>query len=418
MKKKVKDHKGIEYNSQKEMCAAYNINLCTFKARISKGMSLEEALTISHIANGRKVIDHLGNKYNSVKELCDYWNIPYNITYARIRSGWDIKKAIETPATGMRPAQACFDHLGNRYESIRQLCDTYDILPSTYHDRLKSGMSLEEVLTKSEKKKKRSGVTDHQGNYFKSVNKMCAYWGITKSVFSHRMKSGDFTLKEALETEKTKHRDVYDHLGNKYSSIRKMCNTYGISTATFYRRKDKLGMSLEDILTKDIRNNHFKTTDHKGKVFDTKEDMCKAYNITSSRLDNRLKSGMSLEKALTTPRMKDKSLGTVIYNTIIFGKRYEDIRDIIKLVKYKDIARRFKGIKYKHMDRDILFTIENAQEIKLEFISIDNKAWYKVKWTEKLQNTRQIIEHCRPNILSLYDKSNPKGEWNPLVGSR
>lgn len=40
----VKDHKGKEYPSQAAMCKAYGISPSTFRSRISKGVSVEEAL--------------------------------------------------------------------------------------------------------------------------------------------------------------------------------------------------------------------------------------------------------------------------------------------------------------------------------------------------------------------------------------
>lgn len=41
----VKDHLGVLYNSQKEMCAAYGINHSTYQSRIRKGWTQENALT-------------------------------------------------------------------------------------------------------------------------------------------------------------------------------------------------------------------------------------------------------------------------------------------------------------------------------------------------------------------------------------
>ena len=52
--------------------------------------------------------------------------------------------------------------------------------------------------------------------------------------------------------------------------------------------------------------------------------------------------------------------------------------------------------------------------IELKFIGLDGQARYKVPWSKELQTMREIIEHERPDLLGLYDSSNPTGKWNPL----
>ena len=39
------------------------------------------------------------------------------------------------------------DHLGNIYESINKMSDSYNIEPSTYRDRIKRGRDKEKALT-------------------------------------------------------------------------------------------------------------------------------------------------------------------------------------------------------------------------------------------------------------------------------
>ena len=53
--------------------------------------------------------------------------------------------------------------------------------------------------------------------------------------------------------------------------------------------------------------------------------------------------------------------------------------------------------------------------IQLAFVSLKDKAYYKVPWSEDPVNTREIIEHYRPDLLDTYDKSNPTGEYRPYT---
>jgi len=142
--------------------------------------------------------------------------------------------------------------------------------------------------------------------------------------------------------------------------------------------------------------------------------MCKAYGIDASIYYNRIRDGWSLQKALETPLIKNGKE----YIINIFGNTYNYISDIPSEYTLVDRNMIYNRINYKNTekyDAEILIILRRLSGIRLEFISIDNKAWYKVPWSEELQSTRDIIKYHRSDLLRLYDQSNPNGEWNPLV---
>jgi len=49
--------------------------------------------------------------------------------------------------------------------------------------------------------------------------------------------------------------------------------------------------------------------DHEGNQFRTKGEMCDHWKITHSRFNNNLKKGMTLEEALTAPKMSPSQAG-------------------------------------------------------------------------------------------------------------
>lgn len=71
----------------------------------------------------------------------------------------------------------------------------------------------------------------------------------------------------------------------------------GKSTSIQSRRNS--GMSIEEAL--DDYAKKFFATDHKGNVFRNHKEMYLKYGLSPSTVRNRLISGWSLEKALTTP---------------------------------------------------------------------------------------------------------------------
>lgn len=92
---------------------------------------------------------------------------------------------------------------------------------------------------------------------------------------------------------------------------------------------------------------------------------------------------------------------------MIFGEVYKDIRDAAKELGVT-ISKKI-GV----YDIEIFMTINDLRVIKLQFVGLDRQARYAVAWTDELQTARQIIEYCRPDLLDIYDKTNPGGIWHP-----
>ena len=154
-------------------------------------------------------------------------------------------------------------------------------------------------------------MEDHLGNKFKTVSKMCEFHGINRATFYARIKRG-CTIEEALNpiTEGTPYKGFkggrefekkpcVDHLGNNFGSISDMCEHYGITYQVF-RHRQYLGWELKNILTRPIGKTRIgkQIVDHKGKTYKSLTDLAKSYNISYSKLDQRLRAGWTIEEAL------------------------------------------------------------------------------------------------------------------------
>ncbi len=215
--------------------------------------------------NAKRFTDHLGNVFNSRKEAFEYWHIPYYIGRDRImRNGWSIEKALTTPVNGSRSVKSsvnkeppkskrtCYDHKGNEFKNVTQMCDFWGVTLTRYYKRLKKGWSLEECLVGRSRKKtdksstektkieKNAPVCDHVGQSFVSVEEMCAYWGIDKEEYKIRIKAGrplEYALTGTIETND----DKTDWTGTQYLSRRHMCEHYN-ADYKYYLKCLKRGM--------------------------------------------------------------------------------------------------------------------------------------------------------------------------------
>ncbi len=145
----------------------------------------------------------------------------------------------------------CTDHLGNSYASKTAMCEAYGIRLETLISRMNRGMDLGTALTTKVTKKEqrhRGPFKDHLGNEFKTVQKLCAHWGISVNTYYDRKAKG-LSLKQCLSKKKIEPRLCVDHHGKKWKTLKAMCEAWDISIKVFHAR-EKLGWCMKDILTK------------------------------------------------------------------------------------------------------------------------------------------------------------------------
>lgn len=103
-KSKWKDHKGNEFISAREMCEYWNVvSYTVFCKRIyNRKWSIEDALTKPlhyrlHPSSRKSCKDHLGNKYDSEQEMCDKYGVSLTLFCKRLSRGYTLEKALTKP---------------------------------------------------------------------------------------------------------------------------------------------------------------------------------------------------------------------------------------------------------------------------------------------------------------------------------
>ena len=214
-KKQAVDHQGNKFNSIVDMCRHWGISQSVYYGRLSNGWSLRDALETpigkrgrkckDHVGNeckahqgnkckahqGNKCKDHLGNEFDSIKDMYRHWGISLSIYYGRLNKGWSLRDTLETPV-GKQGSKKCKDHMGNEFDSVKDMCNHYGVAYKTYSCRRYWGMSLKDALTLKT-------CEDHLGNVFSSIYDMCEHYGLCKGTLLSRLYNG-WSLQEALET--------------------------------------------------------------------------------------------------------------------------------------------------------------------------------------------------------------------------
>ncbi len=138
-----RDHKGIEFPNFHAMCKAYNKFDNTVSCRLDRGWSLEKALT-TEVKRIWK--DHLGNRYLSRKDLCKHYNITVDTFYYRTTIvKWSLEKTLTTPIN--QRSIECVDSFGNKFKSIREMCEYHHVDTGVFQRKAKQGLSTDRILS-------------------------------------------------------------------------------------------------------------------------------------------------------------------------------------------------------------------------------------------------------------------------------
>lgn len=252
------DHLGHPFKSKREMCEYWHIPRAVFFGRIRLGWSLEKALTapLDYKAGAEKVYDHLGQAFDSEVEMCKAWNIGRGTFRERKRRGWDIEKCLTAPTKNvhLKPV-ACVDHKGNKFPSKAAMYRHYGISKYLLGDRLARGWSLQDALETTEAIDPHKPCVDHLGQEFPSVTEMLKHWNVGEVTYRERIRRGN-TLEQALSPENHIYKPCTDHLGNEFPSVGELCQAYQISASTLWSRQNK-GWSQKACLETPVPKNRY-----------------------------------------------------------------------------------------------------------------------------------------------------------------
>ena len=401
--REIKDHTGRTFKNKEEMCRHYDVTRSTLERRLKEGWSLKEAL-LKPSLTGKTFTDHTGRVFKNFGQMCKHWGLPDSTVQNRIyKLGYTIEQALTEPIkTQNTVGKTCVDHLGNIYESKATMCCKYGIPRNVFHRRLKDGWDLEKALTTPPSRKNGQGRTiyDHKGNAYVSVAEMCNAYNIDFAMYGSRIRQG-WSLQKTLETPPTEvtigKKECVDHEGNVFKSQAEMMRHWGV-TKDQLRSRIELGWTLEQILTTPGRLPHkHPWTDHKGKTWDSMEEMLEHYNVAPAIFKRRLNvMGLSLEEALTGHSLHEVQCKDHLGNT------FDTINDICQYYNLGTSMyhHRLKKLKWSIEKTLCTLSINRNFGKNLKVTNHVDDYYYKVVY-----NDNEYIWHAE-KILNYYRKDN------------
>ena len=287
----------------KALCQEHGLTLSQYRARLKNpNWTKEDALTQPKSARPHQnITDHLGNTYPTLTAMCQHYGLRLDTYRRRLKKGFSKEEALT-----YKPYQSEIftDHKGNTFASRQEMAEHYGFDISTFTRRLKKGMTLEEALTKPLYK----NITDPFGNTFTTIKEMAEHYNVSSASISHYQNDPEKLTR--LLTGKRINPLVEDHKGNIFNGLDDMLKHYDITYSAYRQRRNKLHWDLEKALTTPVRKRQTSFTDHKGNSYPTIKAMADAYHIPADILTTRLHLKWPIEKALTTPKIIRKKATT------------------------------------------------------------------------------------------------------------
>ena len=194
-------YNGKVYSSHASLARELGISHAHISRYLSQGMSIED---IVEEYNSKYVTDHLGNKFNTRKDMLKHWGISSTTYQDRLNRGWSMEKSLSTPTKKKRQPQEYTDFKGNIFPTATSMAKEYGVSLVTLRKLLNKGNTPEEATyLLSQRTSKRGEYVDHLGVKFSSKAKMLETYGVNYATFYKRMENG-WSLEEALTGKRKK----------------------------------------------------------------------------------------------------------------------------------------------------------------------------------------------------------------------
>lgn len=134
------DNLGNQFESLNKLAKHYGLRVEVLRNRLESGWCLADALIIKPITIKNlvfKVEDHKGKQFNSCKELCEHYKIDikdyrkYMDSYNSVRIAIDLAKKdarnTKQRAKRKKDVREMTDHTGRKFKSIKEMCEYHGI---------------------------------------------------------------------------------------------------------------------------------------------------------------------------------------------------------------------------------------------------------------------------------------------------
>lgn len=250
---------GVGYKSAADACDKLGVKYVTYRKRIESGLSVEQALNINPLSDGRSlrgVKYEIEGKTLGIRELSDLYSVSEVTIRDRLKRGATVRQAVNLDTieedsllkqrdfkTKRKQQSIHLEVDGKVYTSYKTLADDYDLPTYTVRQRIVDyGYTAQDAVTANGK----SQPITIEGKEYKSKADLAVAYGLTPAILLARLSDGR-TIEEALGLTKRKTTRSVEYKKILYDSLSDLARSQGISAGALNQRING-GMSLEDAI--------------------------------------------------------------------------------------------------------------------------------------------------------------------------
>ena len=226
------------------------------------------------------------------------------------------------------------EYNGVKYQSLKEFCYEFELNYELVKRRLRNGWSLEDAISKPRERVCTNIAKgfSYNGKEYSSFKSFCKEHSLNYDLVKSRLRNG-WSLEDAISKPARVRRNMnsrdsnmgFSYNGKEYSSVYSFCKEYGLSY-NLVKNRLRSGWSLEDAISKPARmySNIAKGFSYNGKEYSSIFSFCKEHGLDYNLIKNRLMRGWSLEDSIS--KSKENNGKKFIYN----DKEYSSIRSFCK----------------------------------------------------------------------------------------
>lgn len=294
-------YKGVTYPSKRHLVRALNPNMNTetFRHRLERGMSIEEALSDKKLKGNASEVVVGGKTFESISSAARYYGVKASTMANRIRSGWS---GDDCASQDIRCGN--ITAFGITYKNKMELCEKLKLDYWHFCQRLFRGLTPEQAINNEKTEYEKGLEFTVDGKTFDTQKEAAEYYEMTPRMLSKRLFLG-WTPEQAVglvERRRTSNRGRKVTVeGRTFNSIMLASEHYGVD-AMEARRRIRAGWSPEEVFGLQQRS---KRRPHKGKPivvdgveFPSLSEAADHYGVSPSRARSRIKDlGWTNEQA-------------------------------------------------------------------------------------------------------------------------
>jgi hypothetical protein len=333
--KKVTDERtfqlsGSSFDNIDKLADYFHINIKTLNRRLNSGWSAAQAVGLvtkpKHAS--QNIEDHdtiqlvVGEKsYKSVSDVATLFNIDASSLANLLAQGLPCEDAVhnlimarKTPAIESPPKQSGIMVNGKSFASERAAATANNISLSTFYQRRKKGMSVEDAINTQKSHHRAKAIVCH-GKEYTSMRDLAKQYDISPHKLRYRIEDAGMSPEDAVNTPVLRKKVSVQKRGNpihfngkQYLSVKTFAEAYGVgvNTVTYrlnqgWSRAEAVGLVECTPIKKPQRSgsrSNKVAIKHEGQEYRSVEAFAEKYELTPAQVRYRLKEGWTASRIL------------------------------------------------------------------------------------------------------------------------